>query len=189
MCVSWVLPCIGKHYGVSGPLSPEGTQWSGRLQRFGPVSWSYSSINQVGAVVGHYGPRSYSCTNAVQSRRDRQAAARFFRTLLKGQGREPRRLITDKLRSYAAAHRMIMPAVVHSTQQYENNRAEASRQPTRQRERQMRGFTSVAHAQRFLAVHGVVLNLFRVGRHLLRAVHYRLLRMRAFHVWREVTCV
>ena len=84
---------------------------------------------------------------------------------------------------------MIMPAVVHSTQQYENNRAEASHQSTRQRERQMRGFTSVAHAQRFLAVHGVVLNLFRVGRHLLRAVHYRLLRMRAFHVWREVTCV
>ncbi len=107
----------------------------------------------------------------VQPRRNRQAAARFFRKLLKGQGREPRRLITDKLRSYAAAHRAIMPAVVHSTQRYENNRAEVSHQPTRQRERQMRRFTSAAHAQRFLSVHGVVLNLFRVGRHLLRAVH------------------
>ena len=62
----------------------------------------------------------------VQSRRDRRAAARFFRKLLKGQGREPRRLITDKLRSYSAAHRTVMPSVVHSTRQYENNRAEVS---------------------------------------------------------------
>ena len=123
----------------------------------------------------------------VQARRDRRAAARFFRKLLKGQGGEPRRLITDKLRSYAAAHRTVMPSVVHSTRQYENNRAEVSHQPTRQRERQMRGFNSVAHAQRFLSVHGVVLNLFRLGRHLQRAVHYRLFRRRAFEAWREVT--
>ena len=125
----------------------------------------------------------------VQSRRDRRAAARFFRKLLKGRGREPRRLITDKLRSYSAAHRTVMPSVVHSTRQYENNRAEVSHQPTRQRERQIRRFRSAAHAQRFLSVQGVVLNLFRVGRHLLRAVDHRLLRTRAFGVWREVTCV
>ncbi len=125
----------------------------------------------------------------VQSRRNRGTAARFFRKLLKGQGRGPRRLITDKLRSYAAAHRTVMPSVGHSTMQYENNRAEVSHQPTRQRERQMRRFTSAAHAQRFLSVHGVVLNLFRIGRHLLGAVHHRLLRTRAFGVWREVTCV
>ena len=124
----------------------------------------------------------------VQPRRDRHAAARFFRTLLTGQGRPPRRLVTDKLRSYAAAHRTVMPSVEHDTRQYENNRAEASHQPTRQRERQMRGFISVAHAQRFLVVHGVVLNLFRVDRHLLRAVHHRLMRSRAFGVWREATC-
>ncbi len=125
----------------------------------------------------------------VQSRRDRRAATRFLRKLLKGQGREPRRLITDKLRSYAAAHRIVMPSVVHSTRQYENNRAEVSHQPTRQRERQMRRFKSAAHAQRFLSVHGFVLNLFRVGRHLLRAAHYRWLRTRSLLVWREVTCV
>ena len=106
----------------------------------------------------------------IQSRRDRRAAARFFHKLLKGQGQEPHQLITDKLRSYAAAHRTVMPSVVHRTDQYANNRAEVSHQPTRQRERQMRRFTSVAHAQRFLLVHGIVLNLFRVGRHLLRAV-------------------
>ena len=109
----------------------------------------------------------------VQSRRDRRAAARFFRTLLKGQGRVPRRLITDKLRSYTAAHRTVMPSVAHSTQQYDNNRAEGAHQPTRQRERQMRRFKSASHAQRFLSVHGVVLNLFRLGRHLLQAVHHR----------------
>ena len=124
----------------------------------------------------------------VQPRRDRHAAARFFRTLLTGQGRPPRRLVTDKLRSYAAAHRAVMPSVMHSTRQYENNRAEASHQPTRQRERQMRGFASVRHAQRFLSVHGIVLNLFRVGRHLLRAIQHRLLRARAFSTWREATC-
>ena len=66
----------------------------------------------------------------VQSRRNRRAAARFFRKLLKKQGREPRRLITDKLRSYSAAHRTVMPSVVHSTRPYENNRAEVSHQPT-----------------------------------------------------------
>ena len=76
----------------------------------------------------------------VQSRRDRRAAERFLRRLLKGQGREPRRLITDKLRSYSAAHRTVLPSVVHSTDQYEDNRAEVSHQPTRQRERQMRRF-------------------------------------------------
>ena len=124
----------------------------------------------------------------VQPRRDRRAAERFFRKLLKGQGREPRRLITDKLGSYSAAHRTVMPSVVHSTARYLNNRAEVSHQPTRQRERQMRRFKSAAHAQRFLSVHGLVHNLFRVGRHLLRAAHHRVLRTRSFGVWHEVTC-
>ena len=124
----------------------------------------------------------------VQSRRSRRAAARFLRKLLKGQGREPRRLITDKLRSYSAAHRTVMPSVMHTTRQYENNRVEASHQPTRQRERQMRRFKSAAHLQRFGAVHGVVQNLFRVGRHLLRAVHHRVLRRQAFIEWNAVTC-
>jgi putative transposase len=124
----------------------------------------------------------------VQSRRNRCAAARFFRKLLKRQGREPRRLVTDKLRSYSAAHHTVMPSVSHSTRQYANNRAEVSHQPIRQRERQMRRFKSAAQLQRFASVHGVVQNLFRVGRHLLRAVHHRLLRTRSFRIWDEVTC-
>ena len=124
----------------------------------------------------------------VRSRRNRRAAKRFFRKLLKRQGREPPRLITDKLRSYSAAHRTDMPSVVHSTRQYENNRVEVSHQPTRQRERQMRRFKSAAHVRRLLSVHGLVQNLFRVGRHLLRSVHHRLLRRRAFQRWNAVTC-
>ena len=78
-----------------------------------------------------------------------RAVVRFFRKLLKTQGRIPRRLITDQLRSYAATCRTVMPSVVHVTDQYANNRAEASHQPTRQRERQMRRFASAAHVQRF----------------------------------------
>ena len=113
---------------------------------------------------------------------------RFFRKLLKRQGSVPRRLLTDKLRSYPAACRTVMPSVVHVTDQYANNRAEVSHQPTPQRERQMRRFKSAAHAQRFLSVHGPIQNLFRVGRHLLLAVHHRLLRTRSFRIWDEVKC-
>ncbi|MCP4896948.1 MAG: IS6 family transposase [bacterium] len=124
----------------------------------------------------------------VQPRRNRRAAERFFRKLLKGQGSEPRRLVTDKLRSYSAAHRAIMPSVIHVTERYANNRAEVSHEPTRQRERQMRRFKSTAQTQRFLSAHGVIQNLFRVGRHLVRAPNHRTLRARAFRVWVEVTC-
>ena len=78
----------------------------------------------------------------VQWRRNRRAATRFFRKPLTRPGCEPGRLITDKLRSYSAAHRTVMPSVIYSTRQYENNRADVSHQPTRQRERQMRRFKS-----------------------------------------------
>ena len=107
---------------------------------------------------------------------------------MKGQGRPPWQLVTDKLRSYSAAHREVMPSVVHDTDQYRNNLAEVSHEPTRQRERQMRKFKAPGQAQRFLTVHGLVQNLFRVGRHLLQAHHHRELRDRAFIVWQEVTC-
>ena len=70
----------------------------------------------------------------VQSRRNRRAAARFFRKLLKNQGKLPFRLVTDKLKSYSAAIRTIMPSVNHDTERYANNRAEVSHQPTRQRD-------------------------------------------------------
>ena len=101
---------------------------------------------------------------------------------------EPIRLVTDKLGSYRVAHRIVMPSVAHETGRYANNRAEVSHQPTRQRERQMRRFKSRSQAQRFLTLHGVVQNLFRFGRHLLRAANARMFRDRAFSSWRGVTC-
>ena len=96
-------------------------------------------------------------------------------------------MVTDKLKSYGAAKRTVLPKVSHDIQQCANNRAEVSHQPTRMRERQMRRFKSPRQAQRFLSIHGVVQNLFRVGRHLLRSTNHRLLRSRSFEVRRKVT--
>jgi len=123
----------------------------------------------------------------VQRYRNARAAKRFFLELLKGQGSRPWRLVTDKLGSYGAAHRNIMPSVDHNTEHYPNNLAEVSHQPTRQRERQMRRFKSAGSAQRILSVHGVILNLFNLGRHQLSSANYRLLRERAFKEWRAAT--
>ena len=94
--------------------------------------------------------------------------------------------MTDKLRSYLAAHREIIPDAIHVVDRYANNRAELSRQPTRVRERDMRRFESKVQAQRFLDVHAAVQNLFNLGRHLIRSKHYRNLRLGAFDEWRTV---
>ena len=82
----------------------------------------------------------------VQKRRNKRAAKCFFRKLLKGQCASPRQIVTDKLKIYSAAHREVMPTVPHCTDQYANNRAELSHQPTRLRERQLRRFKSVGQA-------------------------------------------
>jgi putative transposase len=122
----------------------------------------------------------------VQPKRDRYAAIRFFRKLLRTCGRRPRVMITHKLRSYAAAKRVVMPSVPHRQHRYLNNRAENSHQPTRQRERRMKRFKSPEHAQRFLEVQGVMAAYFRPKRHLLNAPAYRAERQRRFQVWHEV---
>ena len=124
----------------------------------------------------------------LQRRRNARAAKRFLKKALKGQGAQPTVLITDKLRSYPSAAHQVLPSAEHDTSQYANNRAELSHQVTRQRERQMRRFKSGRQAQRFLSIHARVNNLFRYGRHLLRAVHHRLFRARAFTIWQQVTC-
>jgi putative transposase len=123
----------------------------------------------------------------VQPKRDRFAAMRFFRKLLDATGREPRVIITDKLRSYGAAKRVVMPNVTHRQYRYLNNRAENSHQPTRERERRMRLFKSARHAQRFVEVHGMVASHFRPHRHLLSAGDYRHVRSKRFQIWNEVT--
>ena len=101
----------------------------------------------------------------VQTRRDKKAAKKFFRKLLKGLRYVPRVIITDKLKSYSAARAELMSSVEHLQQKYQNNRAENSHQPTRLRERVMRRFKSAGHAQRFLSAFGIITSHFRVGRH------------------------
>ena len=125
----------------------------------------------------------------VQSRRSTKAAKRFFRKLLKGLQYVPRVIVTDKLRSYAAAKRDILPGVEHRQSRYLNNRAEVSHQPTRRRERQMQRFKSARHAQCFLSTHARIHNHFQLRRHRLTASDYRAARDLAFQVWRGVTGV
>ena len=125
----------------------------------------------------------------VQSRRNAKAAKRFFRELLKGLQYVPRVIVTDKLRSYAAAKRKIMPGVEHRQSRYLNNRAEVSHQPTRRRERPMQRFKSARHAQRFLSTHSRIHNHFQLRRHRLTAKEHRAARNAAFRAWREITGV
>ena len=145
----------------------------------GRQQYLWRAVDQDGEVVDVF----------LQARRDGKAAKRFFKRLLKNHTGELRKIVTDKLRSYGVAHRELIPDTIHDTTQYANNRAEVSHQPTRVRERAMRRFKSTLQAQRFLSVHAVVYNLFNLGRHLISAEHYRLLRQRAFMSWKEAAAI
>jgi putative transposase len=123
----------------------------------------------------------------VQRRRDKKAARKFFRKLLKGLTYVPRVIITDKLQSYGAAKREILPGVEHRQYRYLNNRAENSHQPTRQRERRLQRFKSPGHAQRFLAASGPIAQHFRPRRHRFSAPAYRQEMSQRFQIWREIT--
>ena len=123
----------------------------------------------------------------VTSRRDTQAATRFFRKLLTGLEYVPRVVITDKLGSYAAARRRVLRSVEHRQSKYLNNRAENSHQPTRARERAMKKCTSAGHAQRFLSAFSRISPHFRPGRHRLDADEYRHEMTVRFTTWNEVT--
>jgi putative transposase len=123
----------------------------------------------------------------VQSRRNTKAAKKFFRKLLKGLTYVPRVIITDKLKSYGAATREILPGVEHRQHRYLNNRAENSHQPTRQREQRMQRFKSPGHAQRFLAAYGPIAQHFRPRRHRFSAPGYRQEMRQRFQVWEEIS--
>ena len=135
----------------------------------GKQHYLWRAVDQDGDVVDVF----------LQRRRNGQAAKRFFKRLLRASGSEPRRIVTDKLRSYGVARRELIPDTIHDTSQYANNRAEFSHQPTRVRERRMRRFKSPHQAQRFLSTHAAVYNLFNLGRHLISAKHYRFFRARS----------
>jgi putative transposase len=122
----------------------------------------------------------------VQRQRNKKAAKKFFRKLLKGLTYVQRVIITDKLKSYSAAKQEVLPGVEHRQHRYLNNRAENSHQPTRQREQRMQRFKSAGHAQRFLAAYGPIAQHFRPRRHLLPTPAYRQEMALRFQIWREV---
>ena len=125
----------------------------------------------------------------VQNRRDKAAARRFFRRLMKKSRTVPRVVVTDKLRSYGAAHREVMPSVEHRSHKGLNNRAENSHQPARQRERAMKGFRGVGAAQRFLSAFSGISPHFRPRRHLMPAHDYRAEMTVRFAIWEQITGV
>jgi putative transposase len=142
----------------------------------GKKHWLWRAVDQHGAVLDIL----------VQSRRNAKAAKRLLRKLLKKQGTAPRVMITDKLASYGAAKREIMPGIEHRQHQGLNNRAENSHQPTRRRERVMKRFKSAGQAQRFLSIHDQVGNLLRRPANTNAAAH-RQSRAEAIKIWAEVT--
>jgi putative transposase len=116
--------------------------------------WLWLAVDQSGMVLDAL----------MQRRRDKRADKRLLRKLLKKQMRPPRVMITDKLASYGAAKREVMPSIEHRQHKGLNNRAENSHQPTRRRERQMKQFKSAGQAQRFRSAHDQINNLFSLRR-------------------------
>jgi len=123
----------------------------------------------------------------VQARRDKRAATKFWRNLLKGRTYVPRVVITDKRASDGAARREGLPSVEHRRHQGRNKRAEHAHQPTRERARRMRRFKDPGHAQRFLAASGPIASHCRPRRHRLTAPAYRATSAGRFATWRTVT--
>ena len=143
----------------------------------GKCSYLWRAVDQDGNVLDIL----------VQSKRNRKAAKKFFKKLLKGLQYAPRVIITDKLRSYGAAKEELLPNIEHRQHKGLNNRAENSHQPTRERERRMQGFKSPGHAQRFLSAYSFISSHFRPRRHLFTATDYRQELKQRFASWREVT--
>ena len=139
--------------------------------------WLWRAVDQHGAVL----------SVLVQSRRNRQVAERLMRKLIRRHGL-PRVMITDKLKSYAAAKADLGLKFEHRQHKGLNNRAENSHQPTRVREKVMRRFKSACHLQRFVSVHDQVANIFHHCRYNREAKQKRELRAQAFVAWNEMTC-
>ncbi|TAU38913.1 IS6 family transposase [Rhizobium ruizarguesonis] len=142
----------------------------------GKKHWPWRAVDQNGFVL----------EVLVQSRRNAKAAKRLMRKLLKGQGRAPRVMITDRLRSYDAAKREIVPSVEHRSHKSLNNRAENSHQPVRRRERIMKCFKSQRHLQRFVSIRDPIANLFQIPRHDISSSDHRELRSEAMNLWVKI---
>ena len=174
-----------------------GQDYANRLKRRRPRPGDKWHLDEVFLTIN--GQRSYLWRAVdqdghvldilVQSKRNKKAAKKFFKKLLKGLQYTPRVIITDKLRSYGAAKAEILPSVEHRQHKGLNNRAENSHQPTRERERRMQRFKSPGHAQKFLSAYSFIASHFRPKRHLLSAPNYRQEMRQRFAGWWEVTCL
>ena len=142
----------------------------------GQKHWLWRAVDQDGYVLDE----------VIQTRRNTTAAKRLMRRLLRKQGGPPRRLITDKLGSYAAARSQIMPEVEHRSHKGLNNRAENSHLPFRRRERARQGFRSPRYLQRFVSVFSAVRNLFVPPRSHRSAPATYLYRLNAMAEWKSV---
>jgi len=145
----------------------------------GTKHWLWRAVDQDGFVLDAL----------VQSRRDKNAAERLLRKLMRKQSGAPRVMITDKLRSYGAARNKMGMKFEHRQHKGLNNRAENSHQPTRRRERIMKRFKSARHLQRFVSIHDPIANLFHFPRNAHNATDYRTLRAAAMVAWHEISCV
>ena len=145
----------------------------------GVKHWLWRAMDQTGMVLDVL----------EQSRRDKQAAKRLLRKLLKRQCRAPRVMVTDKLANYGAAKHEVIPSVEHRRHKGLNNRAETSHQPTRRRERQVKRIKSARQAQRFPSTHGGINHFLHLCRHRMHATQYRAAWTQAFQVRAEVTGV
>lgn len=143
----------------------------------GKTHWLWRTVDQDGYVLDEI----------VQTRRNTNAAKRVLTRLLKKQGLAPKRIITDKLRSYSAARQQVMPAVEHRAHKGLNNRAENSHVPLRKRERMMQHFRSAGALQRFVSIFSALRNLLVPSRSKRTAFGIHLHRLQAFAQWNAVT--
>jgi putative transposase len=145
----------------------------------GRKHWLWRAVDQDGYVLDEI----------VQNRRNTKAAKRLLTRLLKKQGIAPKRIVTDKLRSYGAARRQVMPNVEHRSHKGLNNRAENSHVPLRKRERTMQGFRSPGSLQRFVSTFSAIRNLFVSPRSQRSAFQIHLHRLQAIAEWKAVSGV
>jgi putative transposase len=143
----------------------------------GRKCWLWRAVDQDGYVLDEI----------VQNRRNTNSARRLLMRLLRKQGMAPKRMITDKLRSYGAARRQVMPAVEHRSHKGLNNRAENSHLPLRKRERSMQGFRSPGSLQRFISIFSAIRNLFVPSHSQRSAFQIYLHRLNALAEWKAVT--
>ena len=167
----------------------QGQRSTHRGEKAGYMTASFTAVSDQFFPLRHWG-RPYMTSPLdvlVQKRRNKRAALKLMRKLLRNQGVRPLKIVTDKLKSYGTAFRDLRLSHLHETGHRLNNRAESSHVPIRRRERKMQRFKSQHSAQRFLSTYGPIYNLFNVQRHLISRSTLRLFRNQAMAEWQTVT--